>query len=126
MFDLRQHPTARRARKQAAYGLVYSRFIQDDFVDLKRSDVAEPLGLRWVLFRHEPEELDYLKTLDIPDDLLDTSADSFAGLPEEMLDAYIDEYGPVAPETAGILAATIPASSHTKDENLQRWSRSVA
>ena len=125
LFDLRQHPTAKRAHKQAAYGLVYSRFIEDGFVDLKRSDIAGPLGLRWLLFRHEPEELDYLEALDVPDDLLDTSADSFAGLAEEMLDMYIAERGRVVPETACILASTIPALSHTKDENLQRWSRRV-
>jgi hypothetical protein len=123
LFDLRRHPVAERAKRQEAFGLVYSRFIEDDFVDLKREDIAKPLGLRWVLFRHVPEEAAYVASLKVRKDLLDASTDSFGSIAEDVLDAYVAEYGGVSPKTAEILAMLVPESKRSKGENRHQWTR---
>ena len=80
-FDLRGFSQALRARKQEAFGVIYSRFRPDGFDDLKREDIAKELGLEWLVFGHLPNDESYLRITVSDADLVDPKGDDFAEVP---------------------------------------------
>jgi FRG domain len=126
LFDLRNRPESRRAQKQKAFGLIHSGFMVDDFEDLKRPEISNKLGLKWLRFGHCPGEHLFLESLGLPIDLLDHTNDEFAIIPQLTVDAYTTLNGPILVETATILARNIPNVGRTREENIQRWSNGPA
>ena len=122
MFDLREFRQALRARRQAAFGVIYSRFRPEGFDDLKQEDIAAELGLAWIVFGHLPNDESYLRATGSDEDLVDLEGDAFAETPQNLVDAFVYGEGKIHPEAADILAAEVPAIGRTKAQNAARWS----
>lgn len=122
IFDLRTFDNAIRPQRQAAFGLIYSGFVEDDHVDLKRAIVAEPIGLSWETFAHLPDDESYLFLTGCDDDLVDLKDDLEADIPQEIVDLYVEVHGPLSPMTAKFLAWIVPSPGRSPEENLSRWS----
>ena len=104
LFDLRRFAQALRARRQDAFGMIYSAFDIEDFTDLKRRDIANRIGLTWQLFAHLPDDETYLYLIGANKDLESKEGDKFADVPEKMIKEYVATSGkPLSPEAAKIL-----------------------
>ena len=122
LFDLRGMPGAKRPDRQQAFGLIYTRFIVDDHVDVKRPEIAKTIGLKWYEFSHLPSDEAYLHVTGNDDDLLAIAEDEHAAqIPEAIVDSFVDERGPLLSETATWLAAYLPSPTRTKEHNLAAW-----
>lgn len=124
LFDLRPFPEALRARRQEAWGLIHTAFTPSDFEDLKDPAIAQNLGLKWVEFDHLPDDETYLHLVGAATDLTDTAGDSFASLPQEMIDEFVLSSGLLSESAARILSRTIPAMGRSVEANAKRWSQS--
>ena len=121
VFDLRGFNQALRARKQEAFGVIYSRFRPDGFDDLKHVEIARDIGLEWLVFGHLPNDESYLRITGSDADLVDPTGDDFASVPQDIVDAFVNQNGVLHPEAASILAREIPNVERTKAENAARW-----
>jgi hypothetical protein len=117
LFDLRNHPEALRARRQEAFGLIYAGYVPDDLVDLKRPEIARGIGMSWRPFAHLPDEENYLFVTGNDSNLEDTANDSAAGIPQEMIEMFINVRGPLSFSTAQELMRRIHHVGRTPDEN---------
>lgn len=124
VFDLRQFAPAKRPRLQHGFGLMRAYFGIDDILDLKDPDIAEGMGLKWLEFTHLPDDEAFLYLVGAEADLLSLDGDSAASMPEDLVDQYIRERGPLNKEASRILSDEIPAigNGRTKDGNQRLWS----
>lgn len=122
LFDLRGLSDAARPRRQEAFGLIYSGFVQDDFTDLKLRELAGEIGLYWVQFTHLPDDETYLRLVGADQDLEDADGDEAACLPLQFVEQFVEERGPLSLSTAQYLVtALLPEEEHAA--RIMRWSR---
>jgi len=121
LFDLRTFPTAERAIRQQAFSLIYFGFLEDDRVDLKRPEITKQLGLEWLVFAHLPDDETYLYVTNNDIDLEDLTGDNATGIPQELIDLFVLDNGPLSPKTAEILSKRVPARGRSPEENRARW-----
>jgi len=121
LFDLRTFPTAERAIRQQAFGLIYFGFLEDDRVDLKRTEITKQLGLEWLVFAHLPDDESYLYVTNNDIDLEDLIGDNATGIPQELIDLFVLDNGPILPKTAEILSTRVPSPGRSPEENRARW-----
>jgi FRG domain-containing protein len=121
-FDLRKFPEAIRPQRQHAFGLIYSGFVLDDRVDLKRREIAEPIGLEWRLFAHLPDDETYLYVTGNDMNLEDTDGDRAADIPQQMIDLFIRTRRKLSRPAAEVLSKLVPPVGRSPEENLALWS----
>jgi hypothetical protein len=97
-------------------------FGRDDIMDLKDSDVAEGMGLRWLEFSHLPDDESYLNVIGATTDLLSLEGDVVARMPQDLVDQFVHGRGPLTQEAARILAHEIPAIGRSAETSYRRWS----
>lgn len=122
VFDLRGFAQAIRPRRQHGFGVMLAYFGEDDIPDLKDPSLADRIGLDWVEFGHLPDDEAFLYLIGADDDLLSLQDDHAARLPQDLVDQYVGENGPLDSAAAAVLAADIPPIGRTAADNLRRWS----
>jgi hypothetical protein len=122
VFDLRKFAQAKRPQRQHGFGMMRAYFGEDDILDLKDTSLADSIGLRWVVFAHLPDDETFLHVIDADEDLLSLHEDTAARLPQDLVDQYVSENGPLIDEVARILSGEIPAIGRTVNDNVLRWS----
>ena len=122
LFDLTNFAPALRARKQLAFGMIYSAFVADDHVDLKRHDLAEPIGLEWKMFGHLPDDETFLYVTGNDDDFESDEGDVAAGIPQRVVDEFVSRHGRLSAMAATIIAKRIRPIGRTIAENVMLWS----
>ena len=121
LFDLRKHPNAVRAQRQAAFGLIYSAFTLGPS-DLKNHECAQALGLKWFAFDHHVGE--HSRLLEQRKFLIDIENDLGADLAERFVDEYVATQGPLNSLTAKTLGELIPPTvGRTVESNTAACSR---
>lgn len=78
--DLTNHPSANRPRRQRAFTFATNRF-----VDIKTSEAAAELGIRWYRFTLQQSDRVAFRQRN---DLLDAHSDEVAGVIQLLLDSY--------------------------------------
>ena len=121
LFDLRTFPEALRARRQHAFGLIYSGFRSDDRYSIKDKSLADEIGLEWWSFAHMPDDESFLYAIGAEEDLLSTDGDDFAGLAQEFVDQYVAIRGPLSVEAAAIVSSNISPIGRTPEQNRDLW-----
>jgi hypothetical protein len=121
IFDLRLFPEALRARRQAAFGVIYKGFNDDDRDDLKREHIGQQMALSWFEFAHLPDDETYLWLIGASEDLLSTINDPFAYLPQQIVDDFVAENGALSCPAASIVAGDVPPIGRSVEENIRRW-----
>ena len=99
VFDLSQHPAAKRAVLQEAYGIRPSRHC-----DLKQQESLADLGITWYAFRAAPEQDERVESAQ---ELLSVLDDATAGVLRLWVDGAIEEHGKVSHPVAEYLADRI-------------------
>jgi hypothetical protein len=122
LFDLRDLSDAERPRRQEAFGLIYSGFVPDDFTDLKRSELADGIGLRWIQFAHLFDDETYLHLVGADQDLENAEGDDAARLPLQFVEQFVEARGPLSQSTARYLAAAI-IPQNERAARVGLWSR---
>jgi hypothetical protein len=124
VFDLRDFEPAKRPRVQHGFGLMRAYFGFDDILDLKYSDVGDRMGLKWLEFAHLPDDESFLYVVGAETALLSLEGDCAARMPQDLVDQYVRERGPLGRKAASILSDEIPAIGHgrTKGGNKRLWS----
>jgi hypothetical protein len=122
VFDLRKFKQAKRPQVQHGFGLMRAYIGADDILDLKKSDVAEGMGLSWSEFAHLPDDETFLYVIGAENDLLSLQGDEAAKIPQDIVDQYVRDRGTLNAVTAQILADEIPAFGRTTEDNFRLWS----
>lgn len=125
IFDLRQFEPAKRPRAQSGFGFMRAYFGHDDILDLKKPDVADEIGLSWIEFAHLSDDETFLHVIGASSNLLSLKGDTAARIPQDLVDQYVREQGPLSCKAAAILAGEIPAIGRTQASNCNGWSGSV-
>jgi hypothetical protein len=121
IFDLRLFKPAKRPRAQSGFGFMRAHFKHDDILDLKEPNIAAEIGLSWLEFEHLPDDETYLYVIGAESDLMSLEGDKAAQIPQDLVDQYVREKGPLSCEAAAILAEEIPAIGRTQAENCNVW-----